>query len=350
MLAIVLAISLVTLLAERLTILLAISLFILLNKNASYIVSYLGSYIVRYLCTCRQLASQPESPHSCFQKDNKQTRSVVSYRFRTPNIFREFCCGKSVLQGGARMYIYIYIYIYLCEPVHNMHEAKWNREKDDADNRRSRTSILRAAISNASNERERHFSSMLWRQSRLERFRSSILHFRGGSKGTSWAFRRSGADSNGTCRAFCGSGARSSGHFEPAAALGQARAAISRASCGSGPGSSGHFEPAAAPGQARAAISSQLRLRARLEVGNLGRCGVFEARQATKPRKTQERVQNPKPPNAETNFKNKYMFAPPPFHPRIYLRQFYSILQVFQFLEINWKSARQSPETFSIYF
>ena len=44
-----------------------------------------------------------------------------------------------------------------------------------------------------------------------------------------------------------------------------ARAAISRASCGSGPGSSGHFEPAAAPGQARAVISSQLGLQARLE-------------------------------------------------------------------------------------
>ena len=205
-----------------------------------------------------------------------------------------------------------------------MHEAKWNREKDDADNRRSRTSILRAAISNASNERERHFSSMLWRQSRLERFRSSILHFRGGSKGTSWAFRRSGADSNGTCRAFCGSRAGSSGHYEPTAALGQSWTAFSsqlrlranlarpfRTSCGFRPGSSGHFEPAAAPGQARPAFSSQLRLRARLEVGNLGRCDVFEARQATKPRKPQERVQNPKPPNAETNFKNKYMFAPP---------------------------------------
>ena len=29
--------------------------------------------------------------------------------------------------------VYIYIYIYLCNPVHNMHEARWNREKDDAD-------------------------------------------------------------------------------------------------------------------------------------------------------------------------------------------------------------------------
>ena len=110
MLAIVLAISLVRLLAERFTILLAISLFILLNKDASYIVSYLGNYIVRYLCTCRQLASQPESPHSCFQKDNKQTRSVVSYRSRASNFFREFCCKIWVLQGGASIYIYANIY------------------------------------------------------------------------------------------------------------------------------------------------------------------------------------------------------------------------------------------------
>ena len=50
--------------------------------------------------------------------------------------------------------------------------------------------------------RERHFSNMLWRQSRLERLPSSILHFRGGSKGTSRAFHSSGADSSGTCRTF----------------------------------------------------------------------------------------------------------------------------------------------------
>ena len=49
-----------------------------------------------------------------------------------------------------------------------------------------------------------------------------------------------------------------------------------RASCGSRPRSSGHFEPAAAPGQARPTISSHLRFWAKLEVGNLGRCGVFE--------------------------------------------------------------------------
>jgi hypothetical protein len=65
-------------------------------------------------------------------------------------------------------------------------------------------------------------------------------------------------------RASCGSGPGSSGHSEPAATLGQARAGISsqlrfqaklerpfRTSCGSRPGSPGQFEPAVAPGQAR---------------------------------------------------------------------------------------------------
>ena len=124
-----------------------------------------------------------------------------------------------------------------------------------------RASILRPASSALSNER----TSRQWARAALfehavapERLPSNILHFRGGSKGTSQAFRGSGTDSSGTCQAFCDSWARSSGHCEPAAALGQARAAISRASCGSGPGSSGHFKPAAAPGQARYSISDQL--------------------------------------------------------------------------------------------
>ena len=151
-----------------------------------------------------------------------------------------------------------------------MHESRWNREEDDADKELTRASILRAAISNASHERISRqwaravlFEHAVAPQSRLERIPSSILHFRGGSKGTSQAFRSSGTDSIATCRAFCGSRARSSCHFEPAAALGQARAAMSRARCGSRPGSRSHFEPAAAaPGQARVAISSQRRLRA----------------------------------------------------------------------------------------
>ena len=144
--------------------------------------------------------------------------------------------------------------------------------------------------------RERHFSSMLWRQRRLERLLSSILHFRSGAAGTSRAFRGSGADSSGTCRAFCGSGARSSAHLEPAAALGQARAAISRASCGSRPARAVFSSPLV---QARVAISSQLRLRARLERPFRAMCGsgpgaVFSSQ--AEPRTKALSVRNPKAP------------------------------------------------------
>ena len=157
------------------------------------------------------------------------------------------------------------------------------------------------------NGRERHFSSMLWRQSKLERFLSSILHFRGGSKGISRAFCGSRADSSGTCPALFSFGARSSGHFEPAVALDQARAPIARANCCSGPSSSGHFEPstasghfepAAALGQARAVISSHLRLRASLQVGSVRRCGVFEPGRAE-----HESPSPPKTRSAETRRK-----------------------------------------------
>jgi len=51
-----------------------------------------------------------------------------------------------------------------------------------------------------------------------------------------------------------------------------------RASCGSGPGASGHFEAAAAPGQARAAISSQLRVR--LEIGRRTRANTLETNES----------------------------------------------------------------------
>ena len=131
---------------------------------------------------------------------------------------------------------------------------------------------------------ERHFSSMLRLQGRLERPPSSvlrlqgrlerhpsrILRFRGGSRGARRAFCGSRAGSSGTRRVFCGSGAGSSGHFEPSAAPGRARAAISRhlqprgglerpcrAICGSWPSSSGQMQQIAA---------------------FLGRCGVFEPR------------------------------------------------------------------------
>ena len=101
--------------------------------------------------------------------------------------------------------------------------------------------------------RERHFSSMLWRQRRLERLPSSILHFCGGVEGTSRAFRVSGADSSGTSQAFCGSGARSLPFRDHFASQLRLRARLYRqfrASCGSRPGSTDHFEPAAAPGHA----------------------------------------------------------------------------------------------------
>ena len=113
-----------------------------------------------------------------------------------------------------------------------MHEASWSRAKVDADNRRTGGSIFRAERTSRLWARAALFEPLGW----LELHPSTILRFRGGC-GTHRAFCGSGADSRGTRRVFCGSGA----------------------------GSSGHFEPSAAPGRARAAISSHLRLRARLE-------------------------------------------------------------------------------------
>ena len=155
-----------------------------------------------------------------------------------------------------------------------MHEARWNRAKDDAGNRRTRASILRAAISNASNERTsrqwvraalfehavapeearaapvEHSALPRWRgghQSSISRFRnrferhlSSILRLRG-TLGRPF-------------RASCGAGPGSSGHFASQLRLRARFERPFRASCGSGPGSTGHFEPFAAPGQARAVI------------------------------------------------------------------------------------------------
>jgi hypothetical protein len=148
----------------------------------------------------------------------------------------------------------MYTYNTSANPCISMHEARWSREKYDADNRRTRGSILRAAMSNASHER----TSRVWARASLFETAAAIS-----------SQLRLRARLERPFRANCGSGPRSSGHF--------ARQLQSfRANCGSGPGSSGHFEPTAAPGQARAAISSQQRLRARLEVANVGRCGVFE--------------------------------------------------------------------------
>ena len=128
--------------------------------------------------------------------------------------------------------------------MHNMHEAKWSRAKVDADNRRTKDTSFRAQETNAPHgcglERhflsllwlwgrlEQHFSSFLWLRSRLERHFSSTLRLRGRLEHHFLSILRLRARGlSSTFRAFCGSGASSSGHFEPAAALGQARAAIS---------------------------------------------------------------------------------------------------------------------------
>ena len=62
-------------------------------------------------------------------------------------------------------------------------------------------------------------------------------------------------------------------------------------------------EPAAARGHARSAISSHVRLRARLEVGNVDRCGVFEQGRSHESPKTIS-LRSPRP---EGNFKSRYM-------------------------------------------
>ena len=91
-----------------------------------------------------------------------------------------------------------------------MREARWSRVKDDADNKRTRGSILRAAISSASNER----TSRLRERAALFKLtaapgtehRQSILRLCGGSSATRFIFFGSVAVSNGTHRTFCGSG------------------------------------------------------------------------------------------------------------------------------------------------
>ena len=157
----------------------------------------------------------------------------------------------------------------------------WNREKDDAGNGRTRASILRAAISNASNER----SSRQWARAALfehavapEEAREALVkhsalpQWLGGHQSSiSQFWSRFERHLSSILRLW---GTLERPFREPAAAPGQARAVISRASCGSGPGSTGHFELAAAPGQAQTAISSQrLGLRPRHERPFRASCG-----------------------------------------------------------------------------
>ena len=160
--------------------------------------------------------------------------------------------------GYGYIYIYIYIYIYTsvnpCITCTKQSRAEHKLmpitdEQEAALFERP----FRAQETNAPHScgLERHFSSILWLQGRLQRHPSSFLRIRGGSSGTRRAFCASRAGSSSTRRVFCDPGADSISTF--------------RVFCSSGAGSSGHFEPSAAPGRARAAISSHLRLWARLE-------------------------------------------------------------------------------------
>ena len=155
-----------------------------------------------------------------------------------------------------------------------MHEARWNRAKDDAGNRRTRASILRAAISNASNER----TSRQWVRVALfehavapEEARaapvehSALPRWRGGHQSSISRFR-----------------SRFERHLSSILRLRATLKRLFRASCGAGPGSSGHFASELRlqaklerpiRGQARMAISTHLRLRARLERPFRASCG-----------------------------------------------------------------------------
>ena len=125
---------------------------------------------------------------------------------------------------------------------------------------------------------ERHFSSMLRLQGRLERPPSSVLRLQGRLERHPSSILRFRGGSRGARRAFCGSRAGSSG--------------TRRVFCGSGAGSSGHFEPSAAPGRARAAISSHLRLLGGLEQpfrANMQQIAAFRQAGHESPRKDLER-------------------------------------------------------------
>jgi len=144
-----------------------------------------------------------------------------------------------------------------------MHEAKSSRATVVADNRRTRVSTFRAAISNANNERTSRLlaraalfeHAAATRQARaapvehsappglLERHPSIILRFRGRLKRHPSSILRLRT--------------RLELHFSSILLLWGWLELPFRASCGSGVGSISHFEPSAAPGQARAAIGNK---------------------------------------------------------------------------------------------
>ena len=146
-----------------------------------------------------------------------------------------------------------------------MHEARWRRAKDDADKRRTRGSIFRAAISSARNER----TSRLWARAALFEHAAAPGQARAApvehsaAPGQARAAPVEHSAPPGQARAApieysATLGQTRSARFEYSAAPGRARAAISnhlrqggleqpfRAICGSGPGSSGHMQQIAA--------------------------------------------------------------------------------------------------------
>ena len=167
-----------------------------------------------------------------------------------------------------------------------MHEARWNREKDDADNKRTRASTLseRPSRTQASNERtsrqgaraalfehvvaaraapvehsalprrlQGHQSSISRFRSRFERHLSSILRLRGTLEQP--------------FRARCGAGPGPSGHFASQLRLWARLERPFRANSGSGPGSMSQtsagvvFSSQAEPSRGRPGISEPVRFR-----------------------------------------------------------------------------------------
>ena len=144
---------------------------------------------------------------------------------------------------------------------------------DDADDWRTRSSPLRAAISDAPHGcgLERHFSSSLWCKSRLERQPQSALRLWGDS-GDIERYSSNILRFRGPLERYFSGILRFRGRLatpvDHSAASGQAQVTL--------------FEHSGAAGWAQAAISSNLRLWSRLEwhfdatVGNMGMCSVFE--------------------------------------------------------------------------
>ena len=154
-----------------------------------------------------------------------------------------------------------------------MHEAKWSRAKIDADNRRTRGSTFRAAISSARNKR----TSRLWARAAL--FEHAAV------PGQARAPPAEHPAAPGQARAA---------PVEHSAAPGQARAAPVEHSAASGQTREAPVEYSPAPGRARAAISTHLRPRGGLErpfraicgsgpgsSGHMQHIAAFRARQAT---------------------------------------------------------------------